>query len=79
MAQFRGSMKGQRGEASRLGSKVSGLDAHIASWSGAVRVRLWYDKNTDMDMCCVALTTHHGAGAYPERMLYRGPVSGKED
>ena len=40
MAQFRGTVRGDRGEASRQGSKASGLHASAASWAGAVHVRL---------------------------------------
>ena len=77
MAQYRGTLTGQRGQASRLGTKSSGLSAHIASWSGAVDVDLWYDASTDTDMARVTLAQHHGSGQYPARVLYVGPVSGK--
>ena len=76
MAQYRGTLTGQRGQASRLGTKSSGLSAHIASWSGAVDVDLWYDASTDTDMARITLTQHHGAGQYPARVLYDGPVAG---
>ena len=74
MAQFWGTIKGARGEASRLGHKASGLDTYAASWQGAVSVRLWHDAKTGRDMAQVELTTHLGAGVH--RSLYRGPVSG---
>lgn len=75
MAQYRGTISGQRGQASRLGSKASGLVSYTASWQGAVSVSLWYDSRTDTDMADVSLTTHtNGAGT--ERVLYSGPVSG---
>lgn len=75
MAHFYGTIRGQRGEASRLGGKASGLTVYAASWQGAVRVTLWYDSATDTDMADVKLTTHtNGAGT--ERVLYSGPVSG---
>ena len=74
MAQYRGTISGQRGEASRLGSKRSGLNVKAASWSGAVSVSLWYDEKNDVDVCEVRLTTHHGHGT--DRLLYSGPVSG---
>jgi len=74
MGHFRGVIEGARGAASRLGTKKSGIDANIASWSGAVNVRLWYDERTDTDMAMVSLVPHYGNGT--ERMLYRGPVSG---
>ena len=75
MAQYRGTIQGQRGSASRLGSKASGLTTYTASWQGAVRVSLWHDSRTDTDMADVSLTTHtNGSGS--ERVLYSGPVSG---
>jgi len=77
MGHFRGTIHGNRGPASRLGSKSSGLSAHIASWSGAVDTDLWYDAANDMDMAEVSLTTHHGHGT--RKLLYRGPVSGKDE
>lgn len=38
MAQFRAVIKGQRGEASRLGSKVSGIHAEVNGWNSGVSV-----------------------------------------
>lgn len=75
MATFRGTIQGQRGEASRLGSAKSGLAVRAASWSGAVDVRLFVSRS-GVDMCEVTLAKHFGAGV--ERLLYRGPVSGSE-
>lgn len=40
MAQFRGTIKGQRGEASRLGSKASGLVVRANGWDTGVVVCL---------------------------------------
>lgn len=74
MARFRGTIRGQRGEASRLGSPSSGLSAHIAGWQGAVDVEL-YDKD-GVDMARVSLGQHHSRGQWPPRVLYDGPVSG---
>jgi hypothetical protein len=75
MAHFRGTIKGVRGEASRLGTKASGLTANIASWQGAVDVRLWHDEETGQDMAEVSLSLHHGVGT--NRVLYSGPVNGE--
>jgi hypothetical protein len=76
MAHFYGITKGSRGEASRLGSKVSGLEVQAASWSGKVVVSLWcrYDG---VDMATVSLAPHHGNGT--SRTLYDGPVSGCQE
>jgi hypothetical protein len=38
MAQFRAVVKGQRGEASRLGSKSSGIRADVDGWNSGVTV-----------------------------------------
>ncbi len=74
MAHFFAAIQGHRGEASRLGTKRSGLDATAASWQGSVSVRLWHDAKTGRDMARVSLEPWHGAGV--SRSLYYGPVSG---
>ena len=74
MAHFRGTIHGQRGRASRLGSTKSGLSAHIASWQGAVNVHLSHDAVTGVDYVEVALTSHYGQGV--SKTLYFGPVQG---
>jgi hypothetical protein len=43
MAQFRGTVAGQRGEASRLGSKNSGLVVTANGWNAGVTVRASVD------------------------------------
>jgi hypothetical protein len=75
MAQFRGTVEGNRSEASRLGSKASGLTVNAASWQGAVNVELWYNERKKEDWAEVTLQRHHGAGVWPSVVLYRGPVS----
>jgi len=74
VAHFYGTLKGSRGEASRLGHKKSGLEVRATSWEGAVAVSLWYDNARNVDMAEVRLQEHHGHGQ--SRLLYRGPVSG---
>jgi len=72
MAHFRAVIQGQRGEASRLGSKATGISANVASWQGGVDVRLW--EADGIDMCRIELVPHYGKGT--TRLLYDGPVSG---
>lgn len=72
MAHFRGTLRGCRGQASRLGSKKSGLEARIASWEGAVSVSLAYNAELDRDDVEVYLVPHNGAGV--TELLYRGHV-----
>ena len=74
MAHFYATLRGNRGKASRVGTKSSGIAATVASWQGAVSVRLWHDRATHRDMADVSLIPWHGAGdSIP---LYAGPVSG---
>jgi hypothetical protein len=72
MARYRGTLRGCRGEASRLGHSSSGLTTVAASWQGAVRVELYADG--DRDFARVILTRHRGVGI--ERLLFDGPVNG---
>jgi hypothetical protein len=72
MAHFYGTVQGQRGRASRLGSKQSGLDVTAASWQGAVSVTL---REVDgVDHATISLIQWNGAGT--RRIIYDGPVSG---
>ena len=73
MAHFYGTLQGNRGRASRLGSKDSGLDVTAASWEGSVRVYLRHEKG--VDTAFVSLEPWYGKGE--SRVLYNGPVSGK--
>jgi len=49
MAHFRGVVQGNRGEATRNGSKGSGLDVIAASWNGCIVVELHHDEATGED------------------------------
>jgi hypothetical protein len=48
MAQFRAIIRGQRGEASRLGSKQSGMAAHVDGWTAGVTVRVSHVNGKDL-------------------------------
>jgi hypothetical protein len=74
MAHFYGTIRGARGEASRLGHKSSGFRADAASWQGRASITLHHDEDTGRDIVTVRLEPHHGAGV--DRVLYRGPVGG---
>jgi len=47
MAQFRAIIKGQRGEASRLGSKNSGMHVECNGWSKGITVRATHENGKD--------------------------------
>lgn len=70
MAHFYGTLKGSRGEATRCGTKASGLVAYAASWHGAVRSEVFVKD--DEDWARIELVPWHGNGV--SRLLYEGPV-----
>lgn len=74
MAHFYGKLQGQRGLATRLGGKLSGLETIAASWQGAIKVSLWYDDKKQVDMATVSMIPWNGQGT--SKIIYQGPVSG---
>lgn len=74
MAQFRGTIEGQRGQASRLGSKASGLTVEAQSWEGKIVTYLYHDDASGRDMARVTMEQHHSRGEYPSYTIYEGPV-----
>lgn len=56
MAQFRGTLEGQRGMASRLGSKSTGLVVTCNGWNAGVRVIASHDDATGRDRFTVIRT-----------------------
>lgn len=61
MSHFYGTLNGNRGGASRCGSKASGLSAIAASWAGAVKVYVYVDQQ-GRDCYVVYQDTWQGAG-----------------
>jgi len=72
MSHFYGWVQGNKGEASRGGSKKSGYHTVAASWNGAVEVRLDYDPTTDTNRYIVFQTKWHGKGI--ERVIAEGVI-----
>ena len=50
MAHFMGTVQGNRGEASRLGSKGGGMVARVNGWNSGVKVVAEYNAETDTDV-----------------------------
>jgi hypothetical protein len=62
MAQYYADIQGNRGRATRMGTKSSGIDGHIRGWNIGVKVQCFYDEATDSDVCHVYQTGgSHGA------------------
>ena len=73
MSRFYGIVSGQsKTEATRRGSKKSGLTTTAASWSGAVRVEMWDNNGTDW--CRVEFI--EWPSGVPRHTIYSGPASG---
>ena len=49
-------------DATRQGSKKSGLAVSAATWSGCIQVCLFYDEKTDLDHYNVCLKPWQGKG-----------------
>lgn len=45
MARFYGEVKGNRGDTSRCGSVISGMQGHLRGWHTGVQVRLWVGED----------------------------------
>ena len=72
MSHFYGRITGNRGEATRCGSKKSGYLAIAASWDGAIQVRLDYDPKDDTNYYAVYQTPWSGRGT--DMLIARGII-----
>jgi hypothetical protein len=63
MAHFYGSVKGHRGEASRTGTKKSGISAHIRGRNIGIRVDLRHDEKNGKDFCTIYETGGSAGGS----------------
>jgi len=57
VSHFYADIQGNRGKATRGGSKESGIQGHIRGWSVGVRVYVKYDKESDRDIVTVYKTS----------------------
>ena len=78
MARFIGSVEGNRGEATRLGHKTSGLTVVAASYAGCITVYLYVDDD-DRDCARVAIGEWQGTGPSPSITLWDGPFNMAEE
>jgi hypothetical protein len=72
MAHFYGRVEGNRGAATRLGTKDSGIGTVAASWDGCILTNIWYDATKKVNRYEVWQGTWHGAGV--SRLLSGGIV-----
>ena len=76
MAHFYGTVQGNRGEGTRLGTTKSGITTHAAGWGGAIRTEVFYDAKTGRDMYRVELIPWQGSGGV-SRVLAEGELNAR--
>ncbi len=76
MSHFYGTLQGNRGEATRCGSKASGVTTYAAGWGGAVRVTV-YEQDGE-DRYSVSLTPWQSSGGQ-SRLLAEGKLDATEE
>lgn len=62
MSHFYGTLQGSRGNATRCGTKSSGITTQAASWGGAIEVEVFHDEKTGQDKFTVIQIPWHGHG-----------------
>ena len=72
MSHFYSVIQGNRGQATRCGTKDSGVTATAASWTGAIRTDLWYSTEDDVNRYTVVMIPWHGVGC--TRVMATGTV-----
>ena len=66
MAQFYASIQGNRGGATRMGTKKSGIHGHIRGYGVGVRVECYHDKATGKDEVFAYRTSGSNGGRRDE-------------
>jgi hypothetical protein len=70
MAQYYGTIQGNRGEASRIGHKTSGLHSVTNAWGIGCTVLLSWDSSKQCDMIQIYLTD--GSNGNKSQLLWSG-------
>lgn len=71
MAHFYGKVRGSKGEATRCGTRNSGMKTYCAAWGGAIRCRAYVNEE-GIDCVTVVKTFWRGRGE--AKLLYDGPI-----
>ena len=71
MASLYGSLQGCRGEATRCGSKSSGVRASVQSWQGSLISYMDLDDNENP---IITLKTSGGSSSYGNETIFRGSL-----
>lgn len=69
MSAFYGSIQGNRGAATRGGSKSSGYRASAQSWDGSIITDMWYNNDDEL---MVSIGINNGSSTYVQEEIFRG-------
>ncbi len=64
MSHFYANIQGSRGEATRCGTKNSGLSSHVRGWNVGVKVYIVYNEAEDRDEIHIEATGGSNGGRY---------------
>jgi hypothetical protein len=67
MAHFYMNAQGNRGEVTRMGTKNSGMFAHVRGWSSGIRVEAYHDEEAGED--CFRVYSTGGSNDHNEYLL----------
>ena len=68
MAQYYADIQGNRGQATRMGTKKSGMDGHIRGWNIGARVFMRWNEATGEDEVTVDLTSGSKGAKHAKRL-----------
>ena len=74
MSHFYADIQGARGEATRTGTKSSGITAHARGWDIGGKVECYFDECTGEDVVVFYLTK--GSNGYSEKEIARATNKG---
>jgi len=76
MAQFRAGMQNgmMSKDLTRLGHKTKGIEIYAESWEGRIKIKCWYDNETDKNLFKIMLCKH---GSNTGQVIASGELSEK--
>lgn len=69
MAQFYAEIEGNRGMATRMGTKASGIQGHIRGWNVGARVCITHNEKTGKDEVTVYQTCGSNGGSSRDAII----------
>ena len=72
MAHFYAEIQGNRGSATRIGTKHSGMWVHIRGWNRGIYVKAWVNEQGED---CFSIYTTEGSNNSTNRLLTTYPIN----